>query len=123
MLALGVVGIVGHYSHFHRTNRIKMPLPELAQFVARWVVHSVAADDEAALVALRAPVLTPVTKSLSAYLHAPCKSAMLTSLDGPLAGGFPLLTSTRSCPMRGQRPPRRSARRQEESQDGKRGGK
>jgi hypothetical protein len=58
LLALGVVGAVGHYSHFHRTNRIKMPLPELAGFVARWVVHSVAADDEAALTALRAPALS-----------------------------------------------------------------
>ena len=53
LLALGVVGCVGHYSHFHRTGRIAMPLPELAGFVARWVVHSVAADDQAALSALR----------------------------------------------------------------------
>src|SRR3546814_14708369 len=55
MLALGVVGIVGHYSPFHRTNRIKMPLPALPQFVARWVVHSAAAHDQAAPVALPAP--------------------------------------------------------------------
>jgi len=53
LLALGVVGAVGHYSHFHRTGRIAMPLPELAGFVARWVVHSVAADDQAAASALR----------------------------------------------------------------------
>jgi AcrR family transcriptional regulator len=45
LLALGVVGAVGHYSHFHRTGRITMPLQELADFVARWVEHSVAADD------------------------------------------------------------------------------
>ncbi len=57
LLALGVVGAVGHYSHFHRTNRIKLPLPELASFVARWVVHSVAADEQAAQQALRAPAM------------------------------------------------------------------
>lgn len=53
LLALGVVGCVGHYSHFHRTGRIDLPLPELAAFVARYVVHSVAADDDAVLRALR----------------------------------------------------------------------
>jgi AcrR family transcriptional regulator len=58
LLALGVVGAVGHYSHFHRTGRITMPLAELADFVARWVVHSLAADDQAARDALRAPALT-----------------------------------------------------------------
>jgi AcrR family transcriptional regulator len=58
LLALGVVGAVGHYSHFHRTGRITMPLVELADFVARWVVHSLAADDQAARDALRAPALT-----------------------------------------------------------------
>ncbi|MGQ0430836.1 MAG: TetR/AcrR family transcriptional regulator [Microthrixaceae bacterium] len=47
LLALGVVGCVGHYSHFHRTGRITLPLPELAAFVARYVVHSVAADEQA----------------------------------------------------------------------------
>ena len=33
LLALGVVGAVGHYSHFHRTGRITLPLDELAAFV------------------------------------------------------------------------------------------
>jgi AcrR family transcriptional regulator len=55
LLALGVVGAVGHYSHFHRTGRITMPLDELAAFVGRFVVHSLAADDEAARTALRLP--------------------------------------------------------------------
>jgi AcrR family transcriptional regulator len=54
LLALGVVGSVGHFSHFHRAGRIEMPLPELAAFVARYVVHSVAADEEAIRAALRA---------------------------------------------------------------------
>ena len=53
LLALGVVGAVGHFSHFHRTGRISVALPELAAFVARWVVESVAADDAAAAAALR----------------------------------------------------------------------
>lgn len=53
LMALGVVGSVGHFSHFHRTGRISVPLDELAAFVARYVVHSVAADDRAVTDALR----------------------------------------------------------------------
>jgi len=53
LLALGVVGSVGHFSHFHRTGRISVPLPELSTFVARYVVHSVAADEQAIADALR----------------------------------------------------------------------
>jgi AcrR family transcriptional regulator len=65
LLALGVVGCVGHYSHFHRTARISTPLPELAAFVARYVVHSVAADEEAIRAALRAssPAATAASPS------------------------------------------------------------
>jgi AcrR family transcriptional regulator len=55
LLALGVVGAVGQYSHFHRTGRITLPLPELAAYVGRYVVHAVAADEAAALAALRGP--------------------------------------------------------------------
>ncbi|MFZ6005053.1 MAG: TetR/AcrR family transcriptional regulator [Actinomycetota bacterium] len=57
LLALGVVGCVGHYSHFHRTGRITMALPDLASFVARYVVHSVAADEDAIRAALRGAAL------------------------------------------------------------------
>jgi len=57
LLALGVVGCVGHYSHFHRTGRITMGLPDLAAFVARYVVHSVAADEDAIRAALRGAAL------------------------------------------------------------------
>ena len=53
LLAVGVVGAVGQYSHFHRTGRIALPLDELAAYVGRWVVHSVAADQDAARVALQ----------------------------------------------------------------------
>ena len=48
LLARGVVGIVGLYSHFHRTGRSDVPIDELAGFVGRWVVRSLAADDEIA---------------------------------------------------------------------------
>lgn len=51
LLARGVVGIVGLYSHFHRTGRTDVPIDELAEFVGRFVVRSLAADDEIALAA------------------------------------------------------------------------
>ena len=57
LLALGVVGCVGHFSHFHRTGRITMPLPDLAAFVARYVVHSVAADEDAIRTTLQASAI------------------------------------------------------------------
>jgi hypothetical protein len=34
---------------------VALPLPELAAFVGRWVVRSVAADEDAADAALRVP--------------------------------------------------------------------
>src|SRR4051794_25439509 len=51
LLARGVVGVVGLYSHFHRTGRSTVPITELAAFVGRFVVRSLAADDEIALAA------------------------------------------------------------------------
>jgi AcrR family transcriptional regulator len=57
LLALGVVGAVGHYSHFHRTGRLDLDLPALAAFVGRFVVHSVAADTRCAQEALAPPEL------------------------------------------------------------------
>jgi AcrR family transcriptional regulator len=61
LLALGVVGAVGQYSHVHRTGRITLPLPELAAYVGRWVVRSVAADEDAARLALRGPAALSTT--------------------------------------------------------------
>ena len=52
LLAVGVVGSVGHYSHLHRNGRITVPLPELAAYVGRYVVHSVASHDDAVHAAL-----------------------------------------------------------------------
>ena len=51
LLARGVVGIVGLYSHFHRTGRSGAPIDALAAFVGRFVVRSLPADDEIALAA------------------------------------------------------------------------
>jgi AcrR family transcriptional regulator len=48
LLARGVVGVVGMYSHFHRTGRSELPIGELASFVGRFVVRTLAADDEIA---------------------------------------------------------------------------
>ncbi len=52
LLALGVVGSVGYYSHYHRTGRLEVTVDELAPFVAATVVRSLAADGDAAAAAL-----------------------------------------------------------------------
>ena len=52
LLALGVVGAVGFYSHYHRTRRLAVPIDELAAYVAASVVRTLAADPEAAAAAL-----------------------------------------------------------------------
>jgi AcrR family transcriptional regulator len=51
-LALAAVGMVGQFSHFHRTGRIDLPLDELAMFVARLVARMLASDEAAARDAL-----------------------------------------------------------------------
>jgi AcrR family transcriptional regulator len=56
LLARGVVGVVGIYGHFHRTGRIDVPVEELARFVGRFVVNSLAADDRLTDLALRVQV-------------------------------------------------------------------
>ena len=53
LLARGVVGVVGIYSHFHRTGRTDAAVDELAAFVARFVVRSLAADDQIAAAVTR----------------------------------------------------------------------
>jgi AcrR family transcriptional regulator len=45
LLAYGVLGAVGYYGHFHRTGRVTMAADELAAFVGRFVVCSLAADE------------------------------------------------------------------------------
>ena len=56
LLALGVVGMVGQFSHFHRTGRIDLSLDELSAYVARLVARMLTADERIAresLLALR----------------------------------------------------------------------
>ena len=56
LLALGVVGMVGQFSHFHRTGRIDLSLDELSGYVARLVARILTADEQVAresLLALR----------------------------------------------------------------------
>jgi len=52
LLALGVVGTVGYYSHCHRTGRTTADIDDLARFVARTVVRTLAAHPGAAADAL-----------------------------------------------------------------------
>ncbi len=40
LLALGVVGAVGFYSHYHRTGRLDVPIDELATYVGASVVRT-----------------------------------------------------------------------------------
>jgi AcrR family transcriptional regulator len=53
-LALAVVGMVGQFSHLHRTQRIDLSLIDLSAFVARLVARMLAADDHAARASLAA---------------------------------------------------------------------
>jgi AcrR family transcriptional regulator len=64
LLARGVVGIVGVYSHFHRTGRTDAEIDVLAPFVARFVVRSLAADEEIARAVERAQDSAPATANI-----------------------------------------------------------
>jgi len=46
--ALGVVGTVGYYGHFHRTGRVGLSDDDLAAFVGRFVVCALASDESIA---------------------------------------------------------------------------
>ncbi len=63
MLAYGVVGAVGYFGHFHRTGRMELPPGELAAFVGRWVVCSLAADESIARRVLATPTGSATTAS------------------------------------------------------------
>ena len=41
LLALGIVGAVAHFSHFHRSGRIEMSVDALARFVGDWVTAAI----------------------------------------------------------------------------------
>jgi AcrR family transcriptional regulator len=61
LLALGVVGTVGQFSHFHRTGRIDLSLDELSGYVARLVVRMLTADEQIARESLLAVRRTRAT--------------------------------------------------------------
>jgi hypothetical protein len=42
LLALGVMGAVAHFSHFHRSGRVVMNVDDLARFVGEWVTAALA---------------------------------------------------------------------------------
>jgi AcrR family transcriptional regulator len=44
LLALGVVGAVGYYSHYHRSGRLDLDVDDLARFVGKWVLRAVAGE-------------------------------------------------------------------------------
>jgi len=44
LLALGVLGAVSHFSHFHRTGRVELTVDELADFVGDWVTRALLAE-------------------------------------------------------------------------------
>jgi len=43
LLALGVLGAVSHFTHFHRTGRLDGSVEDLAVFVAGWVTRAIGA--------------------------------------------------------------------------------
>jgi AcrR family transcriptional regulator len=49
LLALGVVGAVAHYSHWHRSGRLELDVDDLATFVGGWVLRALAGEVPAAL--------------------------------------------------------------------------
>ena len=55
LLAYAVLTTVGWFSHFHHTGRLDVGVEELASFVGRQVVCSIAASEDIAREALEAP--------------------------------------------------------------------
>ena len=55
LLAYAVLTTVGWFSHFHHTGRLDVEVEELAAFVGRQVVCSIAASEDIARQALEAP--------------------------------------------------------------------
>ena len=43
LLAIGVLGAVAQFSHFHRTGRLAISIDELALFVGQWTIQALAA--------------------------------------------------------------------------------
>jgi len=60
LLAHSVVGTVGYYGHLHRTGRVPLPVDELAAFVGRLIVCSLASDEQIARRVLALPLAPAV---------------------------------------------------------------
>ena len=60
LLAYGVVSTVALYGHFHRTGRMPIPVGELAAFVGRFVICSLASHERVARRVLAAPLAPAV---------------------------------------------------------------
>jgi hypothetical protein len=43
LLAIGVLGAVSQFCHFHRIGRLTMSIDELALFVGQWTIQALAA--------------------------------------------------------------------------------
>ena len=43
LLAIGVLGAVAQFSHYHRTGRLAISIDELARFVGQWTIQALAA--------------------------------------------------------------------------------
>ncbi len=65
LMAYGVVGVVSTYSHFQRTGRLGATPDEIADVVGRFVVRSLAADDEIARRAERPTAPVPAAGAVS----------------------------------------------------------
>ena len=60
LLAYGIVSTVGLYGHFHRTGRMPIPVEDLAAFVGRFVVCSLASHEKVARRVLATPLAPAV---------------------------------------------------------------
>ncbi len=58
LLAYAVVSAVGYFAHFHRTGRLDVDVDQLAEFVGRQIVCSLAASEEIAREAMEVPAVT-----------------------------------------------------------------
>ena len=74
LLAYGVVGTVGYYGHFHRTGRVPTTVDDLAAFVGRWVVCSLASHERIARRVLAEPISEPSMTADSDPASAPVGS-------------------------------------------------
>ena len=43
LLAIGVLGAVAQFSHYHRSGRLAISIDELARFVGQWTIQALAA--------------------------------------------------------------------------------